>query len=353
MTTGPIVRGALVALTVVTLPASRAEAFCHLFKGWFGAPATTTYYAPYTASYAPAGCGQTVNYVAQTSYRTVYVNAPVTTYRPMPAVDGCTGCPTTVMRPVVSYVPQARLVPYTSYRPVVTAAAPCCGAVATAAYYTPAVPVAAPAAVIAPAPVAPAPCCGGAPAMAVPAPLGAPGAAVPSLAAPTLNYPGPAPLTTAPPSASTYPGATPYAAPPAAAPPAGALPQRPADSQQPALQPTPDPNVPAQEPAQNKTFDKPLENNKPSENNKPAPESRLLLPPAAEPAGSNANRALRGLDPEDQDRFTAVPMRQIWAMKPVSTALKQPSVPVQMTPAKLVAPTTSSDNNPWRAARPH
>ena len=50
MTTGPIVRGALVALTVVTLPASRAEAFCHLFKGWFGAPATTTYYAPYTAA---------------------------------------------------------------------------------------------------------------------------------------------------------------------------------------------------------------------------------------------------------------------------------------------------------------
>ena len=206
MTTGPIVRGALVALTVVTLPASRAEAFCHLFKGWFGAPATTTYYAPYTASYAPAGCGQTVNYVAQTSYRTVYVNAPVTTMRPMPAVDGCTGCPTTVMRPVVSYVPQAQLVPYTTYRPVVTAAAPCCGAVATAAYYTPA--VAAPAAVYAPAPAAPAPCCGGG-AAAMVAPMGAPGATVPSLAAPTLNYPSAAPLTTAPPSASAYPGAAP------------------------------------------------------------------------------------------------------------------------------------------------
>ena len=342
MTTGPIVRGALVALTFVTLPASRAEALCHLFKGWFGAPATTTYYAPYTASYAPAGCGQTVNYMAQTSYRTVYVNAPVMTYRPMPGVDGCTGCPTTVMRPVVSYVPQARLVPYTSYRPVVTAAAPCCGAVATAAYYTPA----APAYAIAPA-YAPAPCCGGgAPAMAAPAPLGAPGSAVPSLA-PTLNYPGPAPLTTSPPPGATaYPGGTPYVAPPYAAPPAGALPQSTTAAPQGTLQPTPDPNVPAQEPSQNKTFDKP------SESNKPAPESRLLLPPAAEPAGSSTNRALQGLDPEDQDRFTAVPMRQVWAMKPVSTALKQPSVPVQMTPAKLIAPTRSNDNNPWRAARP-
>ena len=165
MTNGPIIRGALVALAVVSLPASRADAFCHLFKSWFGGAPTTTYYAPYTASYAPAGCGQTVNYVAQTSYRTVYVNAPVTTLRPMPAVDGCTGCPTTVMRPVVTYVPQARLVPYTSFRPVVTAAAACCGAVTTAAYLAPAAPV------YAAAPVAaPAPCCGGgAPAMAAPA----------------------------------------------------------------------------------------------------------------------------------------------------------------------------------------
>jgi hypothetical protein len=350
MTNGPIIRGALLALAVFSLPAARAEAFCNLFKGWFGAPATTTYYAPYTASFAPAGCGQTVNYVAQTSYRTVYVNAPVTTLRPMPAVDGCTGCPTTVMRPVVTYVPQARLVPYTSYRPVVTAAAPCCGAATTAAYYAPAAPVYA----AAPVAVAPAPCCGGgAPAMAAPAPLGVPGSAVPSLA-PTLNYPGPAPLTAAPPQGTTaYPGTTPYAAPlnsnpPSAAPPAGALPQNATGAEPGKLEPTPDPNVPAQDAPQNKTFGKP-----PTESDKPAPESRLLLPPQAEPAASGTNRALHGLDPEDQDRFTAVPMRQVWAMKPVATALKQPSVPVQVTPTKQIVPTVkANDNNPWRAARP-
>ncbi len=348
MTNGPIIRGTLVALAVVSLPTSRADAFCHLFKSWFGAPATTTYYAPYTASYAPAGCGQTVNYVAQTSYRTVYVNAPVTTLRPMPAVDGCTGCPTTVMRPVVSYVPQARLVPYTSYRPVVTAAAPCCGAVTTAAYVAPAVPMAAPMA------VAPAPCCGGgapamaAPTMAAPVPMGAPGSAVPSLA-PTLNYPGPAPLSAAPPQGTTaYPGTTPYAAPPSAYSPAGALPQNPTGAEPDKLEPTPDPNVPAQEAPQNKTFGKP-----PTESDKPAPESRLLLPPAAEPAGTGTNRALHGLDPEDQDRFTAVPMRQVWAMKPVATTLKQQAVPVEMTPTKQTVPTAkATDNNPWRAARP-
>jgi hypothetical protein len=164
--------------------------------------------------------------------------------------------------------------------------------------------------------------------------------------------------TTQPPSASTYPGTTTYSAPsyaspPAAAPPTGSL-QRPADSQQTPLQPTPDPNVPAQ-PPQNRTFDPPAapaDNNKPTENGKPVPESRLLLPPQSEPASSNSNRALRGLDPEDQDRFTAVPMRQVWAMKPVTTALRPTATPVQMTPTKQTLPTTSIESNPWRAARP-
>jgi hypothetical protein len=130
------------------------------------------------------------------------------------------------------------------------------------------------------------------------------------------------------------------------------------------LQPTPDPNIPAQAPSQSKTFDQPSESNKPADgnqptennksdgNNRPAPESRLLLPPQSEPAGSGSNRALRGLDPEDQDRFTAVPMRQVWAMRPVTTALKQPTVPVQMTPTRQTVPAKSTDSNPWRAARP-
>ena len=38
---------AIVALTVVSLPAQSAQA-CGLWKSWFGTPATT-FYAPYTA----------------------------------------------------------------------------------------------------------------------------------------------------------------------------------------------------------------------------------------------------------------------------------------------------------------
>ena len=150
-------RGAVLALMVVALPASAAHA-CGCGRGLFGS--NTTYYAPYTAryapyvaNYAPAGCGQVVNYMPQTYYRTVYVNAPVMAYSPVTACNACGGA-TTVMRPVTTYVTAARLVPYTTYSPVVTAMAPACGggcgAVAPAtAYYAPA----------AVAPAAPA-CCG-------------------------------------------------------------------------------------------------------------------------------------------------------------------------------------------------
>jgi hypothetical protein len=113
---GPKVRGSLVALAVLSLPSSSAQA-CDLWHKWFGAP-TTTFYAPYTASYAPAGCGQTVNYMPQTCYRTVYVNAPVVSYRPVSTCNPCTGGATTVLRPVVC----SALVPCTTYRPVVAAA---------------------------------------------------------------------------------------------------------------------------------------------------------------------------------------------------------------------------------------
>lgn len=60
----------------------------------------------------------TVGYVPQTCYRTVAVNVPVTTLRPVAACDPCTGCVRTVMRPMTSYVTQTRRVPYTSYRRV-------------------------------------------------------------------------------------------------------------------------------------------------------------------------------------------------------------------------------------------
>src|SRR5262245_47829888 len=123
---GQHVRGALMVATILSLGAAPAEA-CRHCNRWFGAPATTTYYAPpvVAAPVAPAPCApvqQVVNYVPHTSYRTVYVATPVVAYQPITAANPCTGCATTVMRPVTSYVTQARLIPYTSYQPVVTAA---------------------------------------------------------------------------------------------------------------------------------------------------------------------------------------------------------------------------------------
>jgi hypothetical protein len=181
------VAGALLALGLMSLSAAPAKACC----GWFGkcCGASTAYYppvvanyqpacapacspcgggcAPYAASYAPAcnSC-QTVNYAPQTCYRTVYYSAPVVAYSPVAACGPCGQ--TTVMRPVTTYVTQARVVPYTMYRPMV-AAMPVSAPV-TAAYYAPA-----------PAPVIPA-------AM----PLGTPGTTVPSLA-PAAAAPAPAP----------------------------------------------------------------------------------------------------------------------------------------------------------------
>ena len=129
---------ALAAATLAWLPAQPAYAIFHWCKGC-GTPATAMYapatvgYAPYSvgyappyvAAYAPAPCGsacvapcaQTVNYVPQTAYRTVYYSTPVTAFSPVAACGPCGQ--TTVMRPVTTYVTQARLVPYMTYRPVV------------------------------------------------------------------------------------------------------------------------------------------------------------------------------------------------------------------------------------------
>jgi hypothetical protein len=312
---GQTVRGTLMVLTVLSLSPARADAYCGWWNRWFGAAPVTTYYAPYTAAYAPAGYGQTVNYMPQTCYRTVYVNTPVVAYRPVAACDACGGA-TTVMRPVVSYVPQARLVPYTTYRPVVAAAPACgfCGTVAPATtYYAPAM--------VAPAVAAPAPCCGASAAapMTSGVVVGTPGAAVPSLA-PSLNYP---PTTQGVPPAAAYPSVpSPSTYAPSTGAPAGSLP--------PANNATP----PATDAPQDKTFDNP------SDPNKPAPESRLLLPPQSEPEKSNTNGVLRGLDPEDQDRITALPMRQALAVRPVS------ATSVSQTTTYKQADTI------WRSARP-
>jgi hypothetical protein len=81
-------------------------------------------------------CGQQLvcNYVPQTCYRTQTVQVPVTTMRPVCGTDPCTGCRTTVMRPVVAYQQQVQYVPYSSYRLQYSVAQPACPT-ATTSYY--------------------------------------------------------------------------------------------------------------------------------------------------------------------------------------------------------------------------
>lgn len=299
------VTSAVVALTVLAYCVTPAEAqCCGGWKRWFGgAPATTSYYAPYTAFYAPAGYGQTVNYVPQTSYRTVYMNAPVVAYSPVTACNACGGA-TTVLRPVTSYVMQPRLVPYTSYRPVVVPTAPACGCgvpamvapvTATPAYYAPSVPTVSG---YAPVPAT----------VAAPYNSAAPGMTVRSLtpipanpAAPGQPYLG-APAQTGPPN----------------------LP--------PVTQPAPQDSVPA---------DKTFENSKSPDSDSPngQPQSRIRFPLKPESSNSNTSGAPRTLDPEDQDRTTSLPIRQAWAVRQAS--LVGPSIP---TTPKL-------DDSGWRAAQ--
>jgi hypothetical protein len=84
-------------------------------------------------------CGQQLvcNYVPQTCYRTQTVQVPVTTMRPVCGTDPCTGCRTTVMRPVVTYQQQVQYVPYSSYRLQYSVAQAACPT-ATTSYYAPA-----------------------------------------------------------------------------------------------------------------------------------------------------------------------------------------------------------------------
>jgi len=338
--TGHKTCGALMALTLFTLSASPAQAQCATGKcggswwnRWFSPAPTTAYYAPQPGCGQPA-CGQVVNYMPQTCYRTVYVNAPVVSYQPVTSCDPCTGCPTTVMRPVTSFATQARLVPYTTYRPVVTAAyappAPACSScaplgspVARPVYYAPAVPMAAPVAVAAPvAPAAPA-CCG-ANATTAPtlnyAPAGAPGAPVTSLSPPTNYAPNAANYSQAPGysqtpgpvGAPTYGPITPIAPP-------ATNPSNPSPA--PALAPPPSDNAP------NKTF------NETEPAATPEPQSRMLTPIPG--SNSNTSGTPRYLDSEDQDRSTSLPVRHAYAARQVSAAM----------------PVKQLDNSGWRAAR--
>jgi hypothetical protein len=133
------------AMSAMLLGAEPIQACC-LWDGcceWFKPKPTT--YAPPPAC---AVCPQQVSYVPQTSYRSECACVPCTTCQPVNACDPCGGAQT-VMQPVTSYVRRPVMVPYTSYRPVVTSmnyatsACTTCGASYNSPYYTGA-PVAAP-----------------------------------------------------------------------------------------------------------------------------------------------------------------------------------------------------------------
>lgn len=334
----------LVALGLVALPAAPAQAFCHLFNRC-AKPVTTTFYAPVPVVAAPAPT--VVNYMPQTAYRSVIVNRPVTTMVAQPACDPC-GRATTVMRPVTTFVPQQQLVPYTTFRPVVTAVA----APVTVNY--------APAPVVAAA--APA-CCGATPAPTLsnyaPAPVMAAPAAAPCCGAstptPSLSGYAPSPQTstllppaTLPPAASPSPLATAPATTTFSPPPAPGTPGSTLQS----LQPHPDPslNPPASQPAAQSQS--PATGTPPTfapnggvngngngngttpqnSTSEPAasPQSRMLLPPlGGTPSGSTSSlrETPRGLDPETNDRTTAIPLRRGYEIRQASLVV--PSAPVQ------------------------
>ncbi len=202
---------------------AQACCWCHSL---FGAPAPVAAVAPpYISPGVPV---QSVSYVPQTAYRTVYSPVPVTTLSPVTSCDPCSGCPTTSMVPTTTYVQRPVVVPYTTYRPVYSTyyapapapaccAAPACGCGAcggacatpapattyyqpSASYYQPSTSYYQPSAVVPGAPG-----CGCA-AHAAPAYSGAPVPAYSGAPAPAYN------------STSTY---APAYAPPSSYPPSG------------------------------------------------------------------------------------------------------------------------------------
>jgi hypothetical protein len=122
---------------------------------WWWGRRSTYYVAPVVAAptpvvtnFAPAACcapQQVCQMVPQTAYRMQAMSVPVTSYMPVAAVDGCTGCPTTTLRPVTSFVQQTQMVPYTTYRQV-------CSSVCPTTTFSVPVAVAAPVATVAVAP---------------------------------------------------------------------------------------------------------------------------------------------------------------------------------------------------------
>jgi len=122
----------LAAVLFVAPSQSEGGLFDWLCPSSWGAPApsATTYAPPYTVQRislmpvvgaAPVVCtpvSRTCRYVPQTSYRWTYSRMAVTSYRPVTALDPCSGCATTVYQPVTrtTLLPWLHREPVTTYR---------------------------------------------------------------------------------------------------------------------------------------------------------------------------------------------------------------------------------------------
>ena len=130
---GVVAACGVAAMLLATPAESKACALLDwLCGGCCGGGAQTTYRAPYVpgtyapafAPAAPAACTpQTCRYVPQTCYRTVYRRVPVTTCQAATGWSFWQGGPVTTYRPVTTWVSQATVVPYTTYR--LTCSDPC------------------------------------------------------------------------------------------------------------------------------------------------------------------------------------------------------------------------------------
>jgi hypothetical protein len=121
------------AAVLLGLPSeSKGDSFdCMCPSSWSAPMASVTTYAPpyavrritYMPVFTPvsamsAPVGQTCYYAPQTRYRWSYSRMSYTTYRPVTAVDPCTGCATTAYQPVTkkTLLPWLHRKPYTAYR---------------------------------------------------------------------------------------------------------------------------------------------------------------------------------------------------------------------------------------------
>ncbi|HEV2972217.1 MAG TPA: hypothetical protein VGY55_19745 [Pirellulales bacterium] len=342
-----------------------------------------------THCFAPAAPAapalQQVNYVPQTSYRTVYSPVAVTSYRPITTADPCTGCPVTSLAPVTTYVQRPVVVPYTTYRPVITTvmmppvapACPCstCSSCATGACAAPTLAYYAPPAVAAPAPscgcgasaagpptssyYAPQTASYYAPATTryyapqtssyyAPAPSATTSYYAPPAAGSTTTYYSPSYSTTAPSAATTNPpissyynGYPSYVSPgpvnfgSPSSPGAGAS--------------TGAPTLPNSGNS-SATGSGSTQVQKPADSSNPPPEApkQAPIPDSKDPAKANSTGILKYSEPEG--RTTSMPIMRPWSY----TAVNWPRVTTASTvrPAMGVAPAAEAgDGDAWHAAR--